>query len=802
MRNIPINTAFQRMRLVLAILIAVLVSSTSAAIASASYVGVTIDTDAVESINIFPDMYKIIDAGNLLTINDIVAVDQSTAEKPLSLSGTMTNGTVWYIAEIKNNLERKIEWTNRIELTGIVSADLYVSDTSYKNLRKVEPTTNLGRFPAFPLLIESGTGLKLFLRINSHFVHQPMRITIGSTPVLLDQIHLETMSVGAYYGIALTSILFNIGLFFAGGRLRTTLYYGLFATALLVYLAAFDGNLGALFGAGGFWKKNILFFAGLSVLTAIIYSRSFLRSTGLITKFKHVFRSLTVFGVTVCVAALVIANIPASQSLHLTPILEIVLDSWAIFACAFMSIAGYLAVKRRYWPALFYTGGWASITVLHALWLLARYGYTKVTPLTYNGLHLGASVEILMMSVAVSFQIYHLRKQRTRAQESSARSEAVAQTAQMLIHDIRRPFSMIEQMLDRLAPYADASPWRDFFDQYVKTIRKQIASTKALTSNLLDVNSTQPVHNEIADLKSIIESAWQQVFADQGSGWTLKLKGVERNAYCDSARMQRVFANILENAKDAMEQPGQIQVSVKAKSDRKKDYLRIGITNPGSSISRDDQKKIFDVHFTKGKKQGTGLGLAICKNIIERHGGTIGVRSVKGSTTIFFTILNHMPQYTTKDATLVSSSTQSAVTRSTLDSKLIFLIDDCPFVRQLWETGVSDAEVKTFASHDEYKKWVGVSQSKNPAFLITDLVLNDRSSLAESLETVSAIASASDSPVFISSDYPVSTPPANVAGILQKRPYTLKELKGLLQASTGTHIVDRRKGEPRRTGTF
>ncbi len=796
----PIKSAIETSRLLLAICIAVLLNSTSAGSSPIeTYAGVTINTVAVTSINIFPDMYKIVDADNLFTINDIVAVDQSTTKKPLSMSGKISNGTVWYITEIKNNLTKKIEWTNRIELTGIVSADLYVSDLSYSDLRKVEPTTNLGRFPVFPLHIEAGKGIKLFLRVDSHFVHQPMRITIGSTPYLLGQIHLETMSVGAYYGIAITSILFNIGLFFAGGRLRTTLYYGLFATALLVYLAAFDGNLGALFGADSFWNRNILFFAGLSVLTAIIYSRSFLRSTGLISKFRYMFSSLTVFGIIICAAALIIANIPAQKSLALTPYLEIVLDCWAIFACYFMTVAGYLAVKRRYWPALFYIGGWATISVFHSFWLLARYGYTKVTPLTYNGLHFGASVEILMMSVAVSFQIYHLRKQRTRAQESSARSEAVAQTAQMLIHDIRRPFSMIEQMLERLAPYAEASPWRDFFDQYVKTIRKQIASTKALTSNLLDVNSTQPVHCEVADLKQIVESAWQQVFDDQHAVWTLKLKGVERNTYCDSGRLQRVFINIFENAKEAMEKPGQILVSVKTKSDKKNDYLRIAITNPGSSISRDDQKKIFDVHFTKGKTKGTGLGLAICKNIVERHGGSIGVRSAKGSTTIFFTILNQLPVYGTKEATLVAATSQTNIANSHIDSKLIFLIDDCPFVRQLWETGVSDAEVKTFASLDDYRKWTDASQIKNPAFLITDLVLSDRSSIADCLENVSSIALSSTAPVFISSDFPVSTLPVNVAGILQKRPYNLKELRGLLQASTGV-VVDRRK-EPRRTGT-
>ncbi len=107
---------------------------------------IEINSNELESVNIFPKMYKIIDAENLLTINDIVAFDQSSAQKPSSLSGTMTNGTVWYIGELKNNIGEKIDWSNRIEFAGMVSADVYVAKNIYAHQFTLRPSTNADHY--------------------------------------------------------------------------------------------------------------------------------------------------------------------------------------------------------------------------------------------------------------------------------------------------------------------------------------------------------------------------------------------------------------------------------------------------------------------------------------------------------------------------------------------------------------------------------------------------------------------------------------------------------------------------------
>jgi signal transduction histidine kinase len=57
-----------------------------------------------------------------------------------------------------------------------------------------------------------------------------------------------------------------------------------------------------------------------------------------------------------------------------------------------------------------------------------------------------------------------------------------------------------------------------------------------------------------------------------------------------------------------------------------KDYVTIEFEDSGPGISKENLPRVFEPLFTT-KTTGTGLGLASCKNIIERHRGTITVQN-------------------------------------------------------------------------------------------------------------------------------------------------------------------------------
>ncbi len=97
-------------------------------------------------------------------------------------------------------------------------------------------------------------------------------------------------------------------------------------------------------------------------------------------------------------------------------------------------------------------------------------------------------------------------------------------------------------------------------------------------------------------------------------------------------QLNQVFMNILVNAAQAIEKKGDIHI--KTRLVERNVHITIGDT--GCGISEENLKKIFDPFFTtKDIGKGTGLGMNIAYNIIQKHQGTIEVRSEIGKGTTF-----------------------------------------------------------------------------------------------------------------------------------------------------------------------
>jgi signal transduction histidine kinase len=100
----------------------------------------------------------------------------------------------------------------------------------------------------------------------------------------------------------------------------------------------------------------------------------------------------------------------------------------------------------------------------------------------------------------------------------------------------------------------------------------------------------------------------------------------------NSAELGQVFLNLLINAAQAMSSKGTIILHI----DLENRWVRVRIQDAGPGILPEHLSRIFEPLFsTKGSGEGTGLGLSISKEIIERHGGRIGVDSSPGQGAVF-----------------------------------------------------------------------------------------------------------------------------------------------------------------------
>jgi signal transduction histidine kinase len=99
----------------------------------------------------------------------------------------------------------------------------------------------------------------------------------------------------------------------------------------------------------------------------------------------------------------------------------------------------------------------------------------------------------------------------------------------------------------------------------------------------------------------------------------------------DADTLQQVVLNLVTNARDALQGPGEIRITTRM-ADAGKIELVVADTGPG--IAPEDLARVFDPFFTT-KETGTGLGLSITHGIVSEHRGTIDVESAPGQGTRF-----------------------------------------------------------------------------------------------------------------------------------------------------------------------
>ncbi|WP_374795739.1 response regulator [Aerosakkonema funiforme] len=107
--------------------------------------------------------------------------------------------------------------------------------------------------------------------------------------------------------------------------------------------------------------------------------------------------------------------------------------------------------------------------------------------------------------------------------------------------------------------------------------------------------------------------------------------------HVDPEQLWRVFENLIGNALK-YNSPG-ITLTLDAQVDAKTSMLRVTVADNGVGIPKAECDKLFEL-YVRGKdtkdRTGSGLGLYICRQIVEVHGGQIGVKSELGKGTQFW----------------------------------------------------------------------------------------------------------------------------------------------------------------------
>lgn len=170
-------------------------------------------------------------------------------------------------------------------------------------------------------------------------------------------------------------------------------------------------------------------------------------------------------------------------------------------------------------------------------------------------------------------------------------------------------------------------------------IDQQSAKLARLTGQLLDVSRLElgklELETDDVDVASLIRDMVDEA-RGRAERHCLAYAGPERlDMVADPVRLEQVVANLIDNAIKYSPNGGDIVVEVALVGD---DQVRISVTDSGVGIAPEHREHIFDRFYQAHVERhytGLGLGLYVCREIIERHGGTISAEFPEAGGTQF-----------------------------------------------------------------------------------------------------------------------------------------------------------------------
>jgi signal transduction histidine kinase len=224
------------------------------------------------------------------------------------------------------------------------------------------------------------------------------------------------------------------------------------------------------------------------------------------------------------------------------------------------------------------------------------------------------------------------------------RLTTVGKLASGLAHELGTPLNVIEARADMIAS-GEASPAESV--DYARVIRDASERMARLIRHLLDFARPRiatPAPHHVFELMS----KTVEMLSPMATRKQVRLSAAEETpgicAFIDPDQLQQVLTNLVVNAIQAMDRPGNVELRVGSARARppadhggsEAEYVRVDVRDEGVGIPEEHRSHIFEPFFTtKDVGSGTGLGLAVAYGIVRDHGGWIEVQTELGKGSLF-----------------------------------------------------------------------------------------------------------------------------------------------------------------------
>ncbi|MDY0295879.1 MAG: ATP-binding protein [Acidobacteriota bacterium] len=200
------------------------------------------------------------------------------------------------------------------------------------------------------------------------------------------------------------------------------------------------------------------------------------------------------------------------------------------------------------------------------------------------------------------------------------------EVAKRIAHEIKNPLTPIQISSQRILKSLDLpdAKFRKVTEDSLHIILQELDSISKLAEEFSNYARLPKIQFTRGDINLILEklvNVYSSIYANVDFDVNLDVE-MPIIMKIDTEQIKRIFVNIIDNAVDAMNKKGRVEIVTRYIKESQ--FARIEIADEGPGISDVDKLKLFTPYFSQ-KSTGTGLGLAIAHNIIEEHNGQITV---------------------------------------------------------------------------------------------------------------------------------------------------------------------------------
>ena len=562
------------------------------------------------------------------------------------LSFGFSSSAFWFKVPILNHVTKKNkQWWLDIDYALLDDIQVYQKTDKELNLllHSGDGENFLHRaiqWRTFSTILDTNSASTLYVRVQTQSAMQ-IPIKIYSSEEIVKVKQAETLFIGLFYGVLLLIIFYNIFLFFVWND-KTYLYYIAFVGSFVLWQLCIDGLGHQYLWPNVSWlnDKGTLIFIGMTIFSAILFTRRFLQLSSYAPRLNLVLLALQ---------ALMAMLIVSSFIFSYATVIKILV--WLTFPIPVVLLyAGIVALKNNYQYARFYIVGWSVflggsvVLSLNTLGLLPGYDLIKYVQPT------GSIIEVAFFSLALAERINLLRRQNIKT--LSRLNSRLQSEVHLKVNEIREKDELLMQKF-RLATMGEmleniSHQWKqplhklslvmqNFYfkhklegstEEELEKFNEQSTVLLNYMSNTVDdfKNFFNPqkekeafdIDENIQKVLSILSSSMQEHDIDINidSKNYSQVKGYPNE-------FGQVLLNLFSNSKDAFNLNEIEDKKIKIDISETNENVMVRFLDNAGGIPKNILPKIFDPYFsTKGFKEGTGIGLYMSKMIIENsmHG--------------------------------------------------------------------------------------------------------------------------------------------------------------------------------------